>query len=410
MMLLERRNMAATNPLLNRAYAAAVATAVCDAAVASLMRQKSGMTDDLESLWEEICVQVQGEETGFWDAYELAMRDSVAGILQYISREATNVMWLQTDAGWDLRYDMEADEESGEAARPGYVPPEVIADERDIVSWIVKEYLRPNAMNFSSERVDRYLCQSDDTTDDAFVDSGEVAAPTAPSIPEVEMIDYWRSDSGNRYFTCLNHWYIFEADINQESPEWRLVNNDYSRWDSIHQGIYRNFRMDSIRKEDIPAILLPAPESIPPEALNPPPPPPPEPILCSDYPLIADYLAKCDGASMAIYVVLVEDTYESLNGDGEFHYVEAAFLDLPSAKRFRPDGSEFYRYHARPGLIWLDGEEIGYEVPRRIFDHIYRDQVLKLVSQRIESKVRPSKSTRKKPAMMQGQATSGDLF
>jgi len=90
-------------------------------------------------------------------------------------------------------------------------------------------------------------------------------------------------------------------------------------------------------------------------------------VRADEFPVVAEYLRDCVGrGTAAIHVVLYEDTYESGQGDGEFHYPEAVFFDLESAKKYKGDDSGCYRYHIRPGVIWLDRETIGCEVPRRI--------------------------------------------
>jgi len=81
-----------------------------------------------------------------------------------------------------------------------------------------------------------------------------------------------------------------------------------------------------------------------------------------------------------LHLVLFEDTYESLLGDGEFHYPEIVFFDLESARNYHPEISEWHKYHIRPGVVWLDGESIGCKVPCRLFDHFSTRDVLKLTT------------------------------
>jgi hypothetical protein len=210
--------------------------------------------------------------------------------------------------------------------------------------------------------------------------ASDVVPVASFEVREIEYYDdSWDSDN---YYVCINHHYIFAANRNDASPQWKLLNTNYSHWDAIHQRIYRNFRSDKITKEQLPPHLPPPPETIPPEVLNPPPPPPPKPHLVVDYPILSQYLSECEGkGTMAVFLQLMEDLYESLNGDGKFHYPEAIFFDLESARRGE-DGA--YRYHIRPGLIWLDGDKIGAKVPGRMFDHFSIDEVFKMVTEKIE--------------------------
>lgn len=409
--------MANLSQLLNKKIADHAVEVICDSARASLVRNTailSGDDSDLRNTWEEICVQVRGGRTLFWDAYECAMRDAVLGTLLLFDRSVIENLWLHTDEGWDLIYDLRKDLETGASKKATYSIPDIPVDDNAIAREIITNYLLPMAEDYSNPRIETFLYPGSDDLygppDDAqyATDSDASSDPPTEVVREVEY--YEDDDIDSRYFTCINRHYIFAIRSDESDPKWECINLNHTRWDAIHQRIYRNYRASRLQRNQLPPGLPPPPESIPPEAINPPPPSPPKPILCSDYPVIADYLAKCDGASLAIYVVLEEDTYESLQGDGEFHYAEAVFLDLPSAKEFRPNNSGWYRYHVRPGLVWLNGEEFGYEVPSRIFDRIYREKVLELLSEQIKTNAKPTKPTRRKSATTKEVSKTGDLF
>jgi hypothetical protein len=55
----------------------------------------------LQTLWDEICVQVQGEHSVFWSAYE----DRVGGVLEVLLRDTDattlHALWLGTPEGED---------------------------------------------------------------------------------------------------------------------------------------------------------------------------------------------------------------------------------------------------------------------------------------------------------------------
>ena len=59
----------------------------------------------LRTVWDEVCVQVQGEESLYWDAYleqiEIFVYHEVA-CLPRLEREA---IWMQTDPGSDWEFD-----------------------------------------------------------------------------------------------------------------------------------------------------------------------------------------------------------------------------------------------------------------------------------------------------------------
>ena len=383
--------MANLSELLNKKIADHAAQVICDSAKASLIRNDatlSGDDSELRNTWEEICVQVRGERTFFWDAYECAMRDAVLSALVLFDRSVIENLWLHTDEGWDLRHDLGDDLESGASERSTYLLPEIPVDEDAIAQDIITNHLIPIADAYSNPRIEAYLYPDSDDffdpPDDAEDEAVSDASTDQPSEVVRELEYYEDDNSDGRYFTCINHHYIFEIRSDDSQPKWECINLNYARWDAIHQRIYRNFRASRLRRDQLPPGLPPPPEHIPPDAINPPPPPPPEPVRAEEFPVVAEYLRGCVGrGTAAIHFVLFEDTYESGQGDGEFHYPETVFFDLESANKYKGNESGCYRYHIRPGVIWLDRETIGCEVPRRIFDQFSDREVLKLTEQAI---------------------------
>jgi hypothetical protein len=59
----------------------------------------SGDDSGLENLWDEICVQRQGEESVFWDAYDQTVWTLVAAQLDKTPVTELQAIWLQTDEG-----------------------------------------------------------------------------------------------------------------------------------------------------------------------------------------------------------------------------------------------------------------------------------------------------------------------
>lgn len=147
--------------LLNRNVAKNAATIVADAAQAELMRSKhtlSGDDSNLNNTWEEICVQVQGEHGFFWEAYESAMRDAVLGVMCFLDRSVLETLWLYTDDGWDLRYDLQGAQEEDLTSQPGYEPPDIPVDDEAIARDIIANHLLPLAGNYSNSRIEEFLC------------------------------------------------------------------------------------------------------------------------------------------------------------------------------------------------------------------------------------------------------------
>jgi hypothetical protein len=382
--------MSDISQLLSKSAAKNAAQLVADAAQAQLMRSKqrlSGDDSNLQNTWEEICVQVRGEQSYFWDAYESAMRDAVLGVLQFLSWNVMETLWLHTDDGWDLRYDMDADETEGRTSQPGYERPDIAVDEEVIAQDIITNYLLPLAGNFTNPRVEEFLYPGCDdpygVDDESDSDNDEQEEEQTPIKPfDIKYYDdTW--DSSN-YLACFNRHYICAIRPSDPEPKWEFLSTNGAQWDAVHQRVYRNFGAECIDKDQLPASLPPLPTEVPLEVMNPPP-PPPKLIPTADFPVVTKYLHDCEGRGTAvIHLVLYEDIYESTNGDGVFHYPEIAFFDLEAAKNYEGDKSGCYRYHIRPGLIWLDGETIGCEMPRRLFDHFTNSEVLQLATKAIE--------------------------
>ena len=106
----------------------------------------SGDDSSLENIWDEICVQVQGEYSIFWDLYE----DTIEGILEVeIEKEDRAVLssiWLQTYDGNKWTCD---DENEAKREVPYFLP--------DLVSYVFHEYVMQNAMEWSNRRIRAYL-------------------------------------------------------------------------------------------------------------------------------------------------------------------------------------------------------------------------------------------------------------
>ena len=110
----------------------------------------SGDDSGLTSVWQEICAQVQGEESVFWDAYVQIMRDYVLSRLQTVSAPELEMLWLRTESGWDWLWDVVN-------AKKGEAHPHPGVDQEAIAHWIVQEFLKPLAEEDDSKSVARFL-------------------------------------------------------------------------------------------------------------------------------------------------------------------------------------------------------------------------------------------------------------
>lgn len=80
----------------------------------TLPAELSGKGSGLKNVWEEICVQVQGEESLLWDAYKETVTNDFRAKLDQLKLHEQLALWLQTDSG--LRWWDEYDEKQDNAA------------------------------------------------------------------------------------------------------------------------------------------------------------------------------------------------------------------------------------------------------------------------------------------------------
>jgi hypothetical protein len=104
---------------------------------------QSGEDSGLANVWDEICVQVQQEESFFWNAYDETVRQFVAGYVEQLPLYERQALWLSTDQGMDW----DAEDRDGD--------PPILHD--DIVEYIVQHHVYTAAENHSNARISRYL-------------------------------------------------------------------------------------------------------------------------------------------------------------------------------------------------------------------------------------------------------------
>jgi hypothetical protein len=122
--------------------------------IATLQQMKDGMQSGedsgLANLWDEVCVQVQGEESIFWDMYKDLIKRI---IIDEVRREPTFVqqaLWLQTEAGFDWIWEIENGDES---STPFYSDEEI---DQEIADYILGDIIE-KAEEWSNPRIRDYL-------------------------------------------------------------------------------------------------------------------------------------------------------------------------------------------------------------------------------------------------------------
>lgn len=141
-----------TQDRIVKALARAVALRLSRRAVVRLQKAHhtlSGDDSELKTTWDEICAQVQGDESQFWDAYESAMSDALAWDVSQLPIHEKQALWLQSPEGED--WDCQDDE------RKEVEPP--VSDD-DIVRHLVQDYLLAEAGRWSNPRIRAFLDRS----------------------------------------------------------------------------------------------------------------------------------------------------------------------------------------------------------------------------------------------------------
>ncbi len=131
-----------------RVVAEAAAQRIMRRVVAELLRMKytlSGDDSGLKTTWDEICVQMQTEESFSWDAYDETVRVIVGHHVAELPKHEQEAIWLQTDNGlaWDC------DEADGPEVYP-------VSDD-DIVSYLAHEYVYAEAGRWSNTRIRAFI-------------------------------------------------------------------------------------------------------------------------------------------------------------------------------------------------------------------------------------------------------------
>jgi hypothetical protein len=105
----------------------------------------SGGDSPLKNLWDEICVQVQFQESVMWGLYSETMEQIIDGEIQKSDTAVQQAIWLQTSNGFDWAYDQEGEVET------------VPCNRQDIIDHILNEYVLSQAADYSNRRIREYL-------------------------------------------------------------------------------------------------------------------------------------------------------------------------------------------------------------------------------------------------------------
>lgn len=119
----------------------------------------------LKNVWEEVCVQVQDEQSFFWETYVETMEGLLAGFVELLDANARLALWTLTESGREYIDDHQADD--GAAL-------DIPVDAVEIVAMLMDGLLSA-AANHESPSISRFLQRHEDGFDELDDDDDEDA-------------------------------------------------------------------------------------------------------------------------------------------------------------------------------------------------------------------------------------------
>jgi len=123
----------------------------------------SGDDSGLKNVWDEICVQVQLDESVFWELYEGLVYSIIYDEVESMEKEFKQAIWLETENGkeWAIEEeDFESNRNNQALSKyevPIYDYNDIPAYEDDIAEYILNEYVYYQAQEYSNNRIEKYL-------------------------------------------------------------------------------------------------------------------------------------------------------------------------------------------------------------------------------------------------------------
>ena len=107
----------------------------------------SGHDSELRNVWDEICAQVQGEQSFFWDAHVDTIDQFLYPAMEELKPHELNALWLQTDSGADWSV------EEGDGERQQDPP---VCD-TEVVDWLRSHHVLRIAGEWSNPSIRAFL-------------------------------------------------------------------------------------------------------------------------------------------------------------------------------------------------------------------------------------------------------------
>jgi hypothetical protein len=168
---------------------------------------------------------------------------------------------------------------------------------------------------------------------------------------------------------------------------WEYVQQETKLFDLLHQEIFRNHRYDRVQWQDIEKEVPPFPE-IPENQVaktwkdnfqfapeNP-----------ENFPAVLKMLKNSPQERNEVYLILYEDRYETLNGDGKFLTPYDVFLeDKESVTFIKKNEKQYVKYFMKPFQVILNNNRIETDEKSKpdSYEHYHLSDILKLLEKKI---------------------------
>ena len=152
------------HPLLKllRRHASAIGARIARATARDLKLYRdnlpSGPDSGLKNVWEEICVQVQGERSFFWDEYRHIAMTHITHRVDALPDIKRRMFWAGSPDG--MMWIDEHEEAKYAPPVPGDDVP--TGDTDDVANWLFDDYLVPLADDYRNRRIERFLERESD--------------------------------------------------------------------------------------------------------------------------------------------------------------------------------------------------------------------------------------------------------
>ena len=121
----------------------------------------SGDDSGLKNAWDEICVQVQLEDSIFGGLYEGLTYEIISDFVSELDVEYKKAIWLQTSSGYDWHYEADNPDVSDEIPSghrsKTFDEIDIPYDEDEITEYIYDEYIYSAAEDYTNVRIDHFL-------------------------------------------------------------------------------------------------------------------------------------------------------------------------------------------------------------------------------------------------------------